>query len=49
VVRRGEVFAEPVVAILTSTGLKDMPASPVVASATARPVLDDVIATLRRN
>jgi threonine synthase len=48
-VRRGEDFAEPVVAILTSTGLKDMPASPVVASATARPVLDNVIATLKRN
>jgi threonine synthase len=47
--RRGEVFAEPVVAILTSTGLKDMPTSPVVASTTARPVVDNVIAALRRN
>jgi threonine synthase len=45
---RGEVFAEPVVAVLTSTGLKDVPASPIASSAAAQPSLDDVIASLQR-
>jgi len=45
--RRGEAFAEPVVTVLTSTGLKEMPASPIASSAAARPLLDSVIASLR--
>jgi hypothetical protein len=45
---RGEVFAEPVVTVLTSTGLKEMPAPSVVSSATARPSLDGVMASLLR-
>ena len=45
---RGEIFAEPVVAVLTSTGLKDVPASPIPSSAAAPPSLDDVIASLQR-
>ena len=46
--QRGEVFAEPVVTVLTSTGLKDVPATPIVSSAETRPTLDHVIASLRR-
>jgi threonine synthase len=44
----GEVFAEPVVAVLTSTGLKDVPASSIASSAASRPSLDDVIASLQQ-
>jgi threonine synthase len=46
--QRGEVFEAPVVAVLTSTGLKDVPATPIVSSAETRPTLDHVIASLRR-
>jgi threonine synthase len=45
---RGEVFAEPLVAVLTSTGLKDVPASSIASSAASRPSLDDVIASLQQ-
>ena len=45
---RGEAFAEPVVTVLTSTGLKEMPASSVASSSTAQPPLDSLIASLRR-
>jgi len=47
--QRGEKFDEPVLAVLTSTGLKDVPASSIVSSATARPSLEDVIASLRQS
>ncbi len=46
--RRGEVVAEPVVTVLTSTGLKEIPATSIVSSTTARPSLDSVIASLQR-
>ena len=46
--QRGEVFAEPVVTVLTSTGLKEMPATSVTPSAAARPSLDGVIASLQQ-
>jgi threonine synthase len=46
--QRGEVFAEPVVTVLTSSGLKDIPATSVVSSAVARPSVDSVIASLQR-
>jgi threonine synthase len=46
--QRGEVFAEPVVTVLTSTGLKEMPATSITSSAVGRPSLDSVIASLRR-
>jgi len=46
--QRGEVFAEPVVTVLTSTGLKEIPAMPVASSGAARPTLDSVIASLQR-
>jgi threonine synthase len=46
---RGEVFAEPVVTVLTSTGLKEMPATSIASSSTARPALDSLIASLRQN
>jgi len=46
--RRGEVFAEPVVTVLTSTGLKEIPASPVVSASAPGPLLDGVIASLKR-
>jgi threonine synthase len=45
---RGEKFDEPVLAVLTSTGLKDVPATSV-SSPTARRSLDDVIASLRQS
>ena len=45
---RGEVFAEPVVTVLTSTGLKEMPAPSVVSYATALPSLDSVMVSLLR-
>lgn len=47
--RRGEAFAEPVVTVLTSTGLKEIPTSPVVSSSAPGPVLDGVIASLKRD
>lgn len=46
---RGAVFKEPIVAVLTSTGLKDVPATSILASSDARPSLDSVIAALRTN
>jgi threonine synthase len=46
--QRGEVFAEPAVTVLTSTGLKEMPATSIVLSAAARPSLDSVIASLQQ-
>jgi threonine synthase len=46
---RGEKFDEPVLAVLTSSGLKDVPAASIVSSSTARPSLDDVIASLRQS
>jgi threonine synthase len=46
--RRGETIEEPVVAVLTSTGLKEMPA-PRAASADARQEpLDAIIASLKK-
>jgi len=45
---RGEVFAEPVVTVLTSTGLKEMPAPSVLSHATALASLDSVIVSLLR-
>jgi threonine synthase len=44
--QRGEAIEEPVVAVLTSTGLKDMPATPAAPSASDRPTLDRIIASL---
>jgi threonine synthase len=44
--QRGETIEEPVVAVLTSTGLKDMPATPAAPSASDRPTLDQIIASL---
>jgi threonine synthase len=44
--QRGEAFDEPVVAVLTSTGLKDVPATPIVTANVDRPSLDRVIASL---
>jgi threonine synthase len=46
--RRGEDFSEPVVTVLTSTGLKEMPATSIASSAAARPTLESVIASLQR-
>lgn len=46
--RRGETVEGPVVAVLTSTGLKDIPADPIVSNAKGRPKLDDVIASLKK-
>jgi threonine synthase len=45
--QRGEEIEEPVVAVLTSTGLKDIPATPIVSSSTERRSLDDLIASLK--
>ncbi|MFZ3351207.1 MAG: pyridoxal-phosphate dependent enzyme [Xanthobacteraceae bacterium] len=47
-VRRGEAFAEPVVTVLTSTGLKEIPATSIVSSDRPPPSLDSVIASLKR-
>lgn len=46
--QRGEAFAEPVVTVLTSSGLKEIPATSIVSSTAARPSLDSVIASLQR-
>lgn len=46
--QRGEVFAEPVVTVLTSTGLKEVPTTSIVSSGAARPSVDSVIASLER-
>jgi threonine synthase len=46
--QRGEAFAEPVVTVLTSTGLKEMPTTSIVSPAAARPSLDTLIASLQR-
>jgi len=47
-IERGEAFAEPAVTVLTSTGLKEVPATSIVSSVAARPSLDSVIASLQR-
>jgi threonine synthase len=46
--QRGETIEEPVVAVLTSTGLKDIPATPAMSAADDRQALDDVIASLNK-
>jgi threonine synthase len=45
--QRGETFEEPIVTVLTSTGLKDVPAIPGSLPAAVRPSLEDVIASLK--
>lgn len=45
--RRGEHIDEPVVTVLTSTGLKDVPATPIAGAAADRASLDRVIASLK--
>jgi threonine synthase len=45
---RGETIEEPVVAVLTSSGLKDVPATPVTPSAGDGATLDRVIASLNK-
>lgn len=45
--QRGEQIDEPVVAVLTSTGLKDVPATPARLSTNERPSLESVIASLK--
>jgi threonine synthase len=45
--QRGEAIEEPVVTVLTSTGLKEMPVSSA-AGADSKPSVDDVIAMLKR-
>jgi threonine synthase len=47
--KRGEIFAEPIVTVLTSTGLKEVPAESIVSSIATRPGLDAVIASLQRD
>lgn len=47
-IQRGETFAEPVVTVLTSTGLKEIPATSIVSADKPRPSLDSVIASLMR-
>lgn len=47
--QRGETIEGPVVAVLTSSGLKDIPATPIVSSAKDRPSLDSVIASLKES
>ncbi len=44
--QRGEPIEEPVVAVLTSTGLKEIPATPIVSSASITRSLDEIIASL---
>ncbi len=46
--RRGEDFAEPVVTVLTSTGLKEVPATSIASCAATQPTLEGVIASLQR-
>jgi hypothetical protein len=46
-VQRGETFEEPVVTVLTSTGLKDVPAIPASLPDDVRPSLEDAIASLK--
>ncbi len=45
--QRGENLEAPIVAVLTSSGLKEIPATPVVSSAASHVTLDRVIASLR--
>lgn len=45
--QRGESVDEPVVAVLTSTGLKEIPATSIASSDTAGPSIDRVIASLQ--
>jgi threonine synthase len=45
--QRGESFEPPVVAILTSTGLKEMPAKPIESSSATAPSLAQIIESLR--
>lgn len=44
---RGERFAEPVVTVLTSTGLKEIPATSIVSSDRPQPSIDSLIASLK--
>jgi threonine synthase len=46
--RRGETIEEPVVAILTSTGLKEMPAPRAISADARQPSLDAIIASLKK-
>jgi threonine synthase len=46
--QRGERFEGPVVAVLTSTGLKEVPAKPIESSSATSRSLDQIIASLRR-
>jgi threonine synthase len=45
-IQRGEKMDEPVVTVLTSTGLKDVPATPIMTASPSRPSLDRIIASL---
>jgi threonine synthase len=45
--QRGETIDEPVVAVLTSTGLKELPALSTGSSSAAQPSLDRLIASLK--
>jgi hypothetical protein len=46
--RRGETIEEPVVAVLTSTGLKEIPATCALSIDARQQSLDAVIASLKR-
>jgi threonine synthase len=46
--RRGETIEEPVVAVLTSTGLKEMPAPRAVSADSRQEPLDAIIASLKK-
>jgi threonine synthase len=46
--QRGERFEAPVVAVLTSTGLKEVPAKPAESSLAPTRSLDQIVESLRR-
>jgi threonine synthase len=46
--QRGERFDAPVVAVLTSTGLKEVPAKPIDSSSASPRSLDQIVESLRR-
>jgi threonine synthase len=46
--QRGETLDEPVVAVLTSSGLKDVPATAIVSSSKSQATVDQFIASLRQ-
>jgi hypothetical protein len=46
-VQRGDKFEEPVVVVLTSTGLKEIPATATTQSAADQSDLDRIIASLK--